>query len=842
MDKILLIEPSATLRHILGKSLREHDFHFTEATTHQMGLETLSQPHDFRGVMLGWSGRTSLITQQILEFLTSPRGKSLPTVFLALEVDQEKLAWVNHRGYSALLQWDQHQDAGAALRKLLTQQPTLLQEPVPARDTDSIQILFVDDSPTVRALTSRLLRRAGYLTNTASSVAGALNLAETTNYDIAIIDYFMPDGNGDEVCRRLRDNPKTAGIMTAIFTGSYLDKAIKDALDAGASECMFKNEADELFLARVAAMSRTIRTRRSIEKEHKRLEGILSSVGDGVYGVDTQAKITFINPAARRILGYTPDSPLLGLSPRELFHYANFEGTPNTPDTCFLQQAYELGDELHGWETCFWDHNGKAIPVECTVYPLRIDQKLEGSVVAFRDISGYKLMEEKLKWQVNHDHLTHLLNRHYFEEELNKEFLRLRRHPEDQSSLFYIDLDRFKYINDTAGHSAGDQLLIEVGKLLSAQLRSSDMLARLGGDEFAVIARCVPTDKILALAEQFRLALNRFTFSYQGKQYKVDGSIGAAVINHTIKTAEEALANADIACHIAKEKGRNQTHLFRIENDRRMVMDLDLGWSARLRDALEKDNLILYFQPILPLSALNLPQLPIPLAQGLLGPNNTFPIAPSHYEVLVRLRGRDGGVVHPNAFLPTAERFGLMYEIDCWVIEHALKRLARHQHKGCRPGLSLNLSGQTLADKNLSGYIQHLMTRYAIDPNSLIFELTETSAIANIDGAKRLIKELGSLGCKFALDDFGCGFSSFSHLKHLQVNYIKIDGMFVQGMVNDPIDQAMVRSMNDIAHSLGKQTIAEYVESLDQLSLLQHYGTDLVQGYYLGRPSDHYLG
>jgi diguanylate cyclase (GGDEF)-like protein len=451
-------------------------------------------------------------------------------------------------------------------------------------------------------------------------------------------------------------------------------------------------------------------------------------------------------------------------------------------------------------------------------------------------------MEEKLKWQVNHDHLTRLLNRQYFDEDLNREYLRLRRHPEEQSALFYIDLDRFKYINDTAGHSAGDQLLIEVGKLLSAQLRSNDMLARLGGDEFAVIARSVPAAQALAVAEQFRLALHRFTFVYQGKQYKVDGSIGVAVIDHTLKNAEEALVNADIACHIAKEKGRNQTHLFLLENDRRVAMDLDLGWSARLRDALEKNNLALHFQPILPLAALNLQRMPPYCEQGLMSKQAGMPaFTPSHYEVLVRVRGRDGTIIHPNAFLPTAERFGMMYEIDCWVIEHAFKQLARCQHKGHHPGLSLNLSGQSLADKNLSAYLQHLITRYAIDPTLLIFELTETSAIANIDSAKRLIKELSALGCKFALDDFGCGFSSFSHLKHLRVDYIKIDGMFIQGMVNDPIDQAMVRSMNDIAHSLGKRTIAEYVENLDQLNLLQHYGTDLVQGYYIGKPADHYL-
>ncbi|MES9921729.1 MAG: diguanylate cyclase [Candidatus Thiodiazotropha sp.] len=316
----------------------------------------------------------------------------------------------------------------------------------------------------------------GYEAETAATVGEGYEKALDSRFDIAIIDYFMPDATGDVLCQRLRDDATTTGITTAIITGTYLDKAIKQSLEAGAVECMFKNESDDLFLTRIDAMSRHIRAHKSIEKERERLGGILRSVGEGVYGVNSEGHISFVNPACRRILGYAPDERLIGKSALELFHYTDEDGNPIDEKKCFLQHTYADGTPLNARETLFWHKSGDSIPVECTVYPLTIKGKREGTVVAFRDISERKLLEEELRWQASHDALTKPYNRRYFEEQLTQEAGRLKRSKET-SALLYIDLDRFKYINDTAGHAAGDRLLVEIAQQLKQRLRSTDLLA-----------------------------------------------------------------------------------------------------------------------------------------------------------------------------------------------------------------------------------------------------------------------------------------------------------------------------------------------------------------------------
>jgi len=845
LKKILVIETSATLRHGLIKSFANLSYEVVSVKTYQQGLEQIAAyqngtlGYQVVALVFGWPGKSNTGASAIIDLLAHEALKSLPTLVMALEVDPVKLNWVVQRRNAALLLWDDYTDVAASLAKLLEKQDSesgLEQTPL-APDNARIRVLLVDDSPTVRVFYQRLFNQHGFETDVAECYEEAKQKAESTHYDIAVIDYFMPDANGDALCRTLRTNPSTQHIEMAIFTATYREQVIKDSLNAGAIECMFKNEADELIVARLRAIGRTVNARRKIQAEKKRLAGILSSVGDGVYGVDADAKITFINPAACKILGYQTPQELIGCSPHDVFHYAGIGGVAHLPEACFLHQAYGEGGELQAWETVFWDQQKQPIPVECTVYPLHIDGQLQGSVIAFRDISERKLMEEELKWQVNHDHLTKLLNRHYFDDELKKEVLRLRRSNEI-SALLYIDLDRFKYLNDTAGHSAGDQLLIEVGQQLSARLRASDLLARLGGDEFAVILRNVQLDLVGEMADQFRHVLHNCQFFYQGVSYKIDGSVGVSLMDKTAESPDEVLAHADIACHIAKQKGRNQTHIYKAE-DKKMSMDLELGWSARLQDALQQDLFKLHYQPISRVNDLNVDNLP---DKGpILHPGDmTAGLRPSHYEVLIRLSSKDGAqTIYPNAFLPTAERFNLMKNIDRWVIEHAVKRLVAVNAAQPKVTFAINLSGHSLGDDSLLSFIIELMNDYHADPSTIIFEITETSAISNMESAQRLINELSAIGVRFSLDDFGCGFSSFAHLKQLQASYIKIDGMFVQGMLGDPIDQAMVRSMNDIAHSLGKKTIAEFVENKEIFNKLKSFGVDYVQGYFIGKPTDH---
>lgn len=842
MKKVLLIEQSATLRHAAKKLMENSGYAVTEVPNFSEGLADLARlgsDESYDVVLLGWPAKTDEIADELFTTLEEPQYTNNGVVVLTHEADTAKLAWVTRRSKTAIVLWENYSEIIDAVNSLTADanQNEELENAINEDDV-AMRVLFVDDSPTVRVSYRRLLAEAGYITDTASCVEEGMEKAVNNPYDIAIIDYYMPDGTGDTLCRMIRDDPRTSNITTAIITGTYSDKAIIGSLGAGAAECMFKNEAKELFLSRIDAMSRSISAMRNIQNDHKRLEGILRSVGDGVYGVNCEGKITFVNPAAKSILGYTDDVKLINKSAHALFHHSLEDGNPNQIHECQLQQAYQNGNQLTSWSTNFIHADGKFIPVECTVYPLYLDNKLHGSVIAFRDVTERKLLLEELKWQATHDPLTKLPNRSYFESQLLHEVKNVKQ-SEHTSCLLYLDLDRFKYLNDTAGHNAGDKLLIAVGKQLLNILRPEDSLARIGGDEFAIIMRNVASDSVFVAADKFREVLDNYRFNFGGKTYKINVSIGVAHINTDTKSSGEVLANADIACYIAKGKGRNQTHVFAAENDQKASMDIELGWSARLHDALEQDLFVLHYQPIIPLSDLDISQLPQEggrLWEQVLNRPNVDGV--HHFEVLLRLPDSRGEYICPEAFLPTAERFNMMGSIDRWVIRKTIESLAGEPGRGKNTCLSINLSGQTLEDESLAAYIHNLVKQYEVRPDSLLFEITETSAIANLEVANRFISSLQDLGYKFALDDFGSGFCSFSHLKYLPVDEIKIDGIFIQGMLHDTVDRAIIQSIVQIAHTVGKRTVAEFVENADILKLLKQAGIDYVQGYYVGRPAN----
>lgn len=831
---LLVVEPSATLRRALERTLADGPYTLVIVASYEAGLKELKEPQSGSpplAALVGYPAHPATSSDHLLAALRQAAHLSTAVILFAHAATTEAFDWVARRPSAALLLWEDYADCLDSLKRLLAAPGMSFM--IASGVADDIRVLFVDDARTVRAGYQQLLTRHGYVVEVAANAAEAMALALARPFDIAIVDYHMPGGNGDELCRQLRADPRTEGITTAIITGTYLDRVIRDSLEAGAVECMFKNESDELFLTRIAAMSRTIRAKKSIDAERQRLAGILGSVGDGVYGVNRSGQITFINPAARAIVGLSDAEDVIGRSAHKLFHYATEDGSPNPPETCFLQQAYGLGDELRAWDTVFWHRAHRPVPVECTVFPLRVEGRLEGSVVAFRDISERRQLERELVWQANHDALTRLCNRNYFERSLEAEVSRLKRSNE-RSALLYLDLDRFKYINDTAGHAAGDRLLCEIGEQLKSRLRGSDTLARLGGDEFAIILRNVTEETVLSAADGFRDVLEQFNFVFGDKHYKVNGSIGVAIIDRSAQSPGEVLSNADIACHIAKSRGRNLTHLYRAENDEKVAMHQELGWSVRLQEALKEDGFRLQFQPIVPLGAFSANVLPS--ERGRLWDRLAAQAGGHYYEVLVRFMDRRGELVAPGAFLPTAERFGLMPQIDAWILARALQQLAGLHNSGQHATFTINLSGQTLDAEHLVPLFKRLLGQYPIDPRFLIFEITETSAIANVQAAKRLINEMRDIGCRFALDDFGSGFSSLYHLKHLPVDFIKIDGQFVQGMASDPIDRTIVTSINDIAHSLGKRTVAEFVEDRDILEMLQTYGVDFAQGYYIASP------
>lgn len=833
---VLLAESSLTRRRALAALLSQRGFQVTALPTLEEAFVVLrrlaSSAASYEAVVLGWPEYTDGVAEDVFGLLHGDQYEHIPVLVLADSNSPAAANWRMTRPRSALLLWDDYNETPDALEQLLRPPRSAAADMLVG---EALRVLLVDDSATVRLAFGKLLVKHGYTVETACSAAEGRRKAQEQPFDIAIVDYFMPEANGTELITALKSDPSTSHVMSATITGTYSDLVITESLAAGAVECLFKSEAKELFLARLSSIARTINDRKAMDAERKRLQGILSSVGDGVYGVDADGVIQFINPAAVDMLGYGASEDLIGRGAFETFHYAFDDGTQMPRSASFLCQCYSSGNQVPAWQTVFWTASKRAIPVECTVYPMRIDGEREGSVVAFRDVSARRMLEEELRWQAEHDALTKLHNRAWFENQLEQEISRLKR--TDQSSLLlFIDVDRFKYINDTAGHSAGDQLLIEVSQRLKSRLRGSDHLSRMGGDEYAVILRNVSIEDVSLLADGFRKALTSAPFSYGGKSYRITVSIGAARLDAGTVSVTEAMAHADIACHMAKNSGRNQTHLYTPESGKRAAMDLDLGWSARLEEALRGDRFVLCYQPIVPLAGIE--QDPLTegdrdLWQRQLRRN---PDAVASFEVLLRLRDAHGELIAPSAFLPTAERFGMMAEIDRWVIDRALRALREARGHGMRIVLAINLSAQSLGQEDLPAFVTNKLVQYNIDPTAIVFEITESRAITEIEGMQRLVHELRTLGCRIAVDDFGTGFSTFSYLRELEADYLKLDGSLIQGLPDDPLDRAVVSSLCHIAEAANKKVVAECVENPKALIALLECGVDFAQGHALGLP------
>jgi diguanylate cyclase (GGDEF)-like protein/PAS domain S-box-containing protein len=837
---ILLAEASQTRRRALTTLLAQHGFGVTAVASlaeafaylQRMNLSTVN----VEAVILGWPDYADGSAEDVFGLLHGDRFEHLPVLVLADTNDSGAVNWRMTRPRSALLLWSDYQESGAALEQLLRPMPTA--SPNLGVGGPALRVLFVDDSATIRAGYMKLLQRQGYLVEIASSVAEGLQKAQKHNFDIAIVDYLMPEQNGTALISALRNNPATAHILSATITGTYSDAVIAESLACGAVECLFKSEAKDLVLARIASLARTINDGKAIDRERRRLQGILSSVGDGVYGVLPDGTIQFVNPAALDLLHYSRPEDLVGRNAFEAFHHSNEDGSPTTRVTSYLNQCYANGSDITAWQTVFWTAHRRSIPVECTVHPLREDGERTGSVVAFRDISARRRLEDELRWQAEHDGLTKLNNRTWFESQLEQELGRLRRTGQT-SLLLFIDLDRFKYINDTAGHTAGDRLLVEVAQRLKSRLRGSDFLARMGGDEFAVLLTNVSASDLPALADGFRRVLTTTPFTYGGKSYRITLSVGAARLDRDTGSLNDAMAHADIACHIAKNAGRNQTHLYTPESGQQAAMDVDLGWSVRLEEALRTDRFVLCYQPIVPLRGVDRE-----LASG--GTRDLWlrqlernADSAALFEVLLRLRGNQGELISPNAFLPAAERFGMMPDIDRWTIDNALKSMREVRHSPRPFALTINISAQTLEKGDLPAYVTAKIVEYDVSPTALVFEITESHSIGDLESAQRQLHELRQLGCLIAVDDFGTGFSTFAYLKQLEADILKIDGSLIQGLPDDPLDRTVIAALTSIAETANKRTVAECVEDPAVLNCLYECGVDYVQGYAIGMPRLH---
>jgi len=413
------------------------------------------------------------------------------------------------------------------------------------------------------------------------------------------------------------------------------------------------------------------------------------------------------------------------------------------------------------------------------------------------------------------DTLTGLVNRHAFERMMG-EIMRSAKEELTEHMLCYLDLDQFKIVNDTCGHVAGDELLRQLAQVLRRSTREADVVARLGGDEFGIIFKNASTVEAEELAERMLGRIGEFRFFWEGKTFRVGASIGMVAIRKDCCTLATILSRADSACFAAKDQGRNRIHIAKDEDRVIEQRHEQMQWVGRIEKALEDEELVLYVQPIV-------------------GASSPYEIG--HYEVLLRMQSQDSEPILPMAFIPAAERYGKMVEMDRWVIEKLFAGFFDIRHtmrKQVR--FSINLSGASLSEETMAGFIQECFERYHVPYDAITFEVTESAAIANIQHAQEFIEHFRTLGCRFALDDFGCGLSSFTYLQNLPVDYLKIDGSFVVNIDSNEINRAMVDAINQIGHVMGIQTVCEFVENDRIVQTLREIGVDYLQGYYVGRP------
>jgi len=548
------------------------------------------------------------------------------------------------------------------------------------------------------------------------------------------------------------------------------------------------------------------------EKESAQIT--LQSIGDGVITSDADSVVDYINPVAEALTGWRLENAM-GRPVEEVFrsfHEETCEPLEN-PLTMSIRRIRPVKSVR---PMLLIRRDGNELYVESTAAPIRDGAgKVTGGVLVFHDVSEARELNRRLSYHASHDLLTGLVNRREFESRLERALKSAKAH-ESSYALCHLDIDQFKIINDSCGHSAGDALLGQVGALLKSKIRWRDTLSRLGGDEFGILLESCSIDEAMRTAEMLRESVRNFRFSWEDRAFRLGASVGVVPITADNEDVASVLSAADSACTAAKEAGRNRVHSF-AENDMELMRRRrEMQWAARINMALEEGRFELHRMAIQPLQ-------------------HADPGA--HYELLLRMRDEAGRIITPNDFIAAAERYGITPAIDRWVIENAFRWLVSEADERKKLALcSINLSGQSLGDDKFLPFVIDQFHRSGLDGSKICFEITETAAVASFSQANRFIQALKELGCKFALDDFGTGLSSFGYLKHFPVDFLKIDGSFVREILRDPIDREMVRSINEIGHLTGKQTIAEFAENAEIIQMLTSLGVDFAQGYGVALP------
>ncbi|MEW6331968.1 MAG: EAL domain-containing protein [Pseudomonadota bacterium] len=552
--------------------------------------------------------------------------------------------------------------------------------------------------------------------------------------------------------------------------------------------------------------------------EKVRAQVTLESIGDGVITTDATGRIVYMNPVAEQFTEWHNDEAR-GRPLSEVFKI--FDEESNRLEEYPIHYCLRDGRTIrHDSHHLLMSHDGGKIEIQDSAAPIRDrDGVILGAVVVFHDVTEIQSMARHMAFLASRDPLTGLLNRREFESRL-QHVLESARAGERTHALLYLDLDQFKIVNDTCGHIAGDELLKQLAGHLQKEIRASDMLARLGGDEFGVILEDCSVDKAEQIADLLRQSVKDFRFMWEKRAFEIGVSIGLVPISRDSGGLTEVMSAADSACYIAKDRGRNRIHIYQPDDRAFAQRRGEMQWVHRLRQGLENNSFDLYCQAIVPL-------------------HKTAKQTGPFHEILVRVQDED--LVLPAAFIPAAERYHLMPSIDRWVIRTVFPMLEKYQARadGGESGRALfaiNLSGQSLGDEQFLEFVMQQFAQHRVDPRSICFEITETAAIANLTRARDFIARFKHMGCRFALDDFGSGLSSFGYLKSLTVDYLKIAGDFVEGMLEDSLDRAMVEAINQVGHVMGLVTVAESVESPALIDMLREIGVDHAQGHGIDTP------
>ncbi|QKX15684.1 EAL domain-containing protein [Microbulbifer sp. YPW1] len=551
---------------------------------------------------------------------------------------------------------------------------------------------------------------------------------------------------------------------------------------------------------------------RFLEEEKEHLQVTLNAIADAVIATDSQQRITFMNPVAEQLTGWRL-AEVQGQNIRTVIQISN--AREGVQVTCPITESLKNMTPVFSSEgTVLHNRTGRSYDIKCSASPLRTGSgQLLGAVLVFQDVTETRQLIRQLRYKAHHDDLTHLPNREAFKRDLLEAVASVRNN-ETVHVLAYMDLDRFKVINDSAGHQAGDALLRNVARFLKGQLRESDSVARLGGDEFGILLRDCNKEQARVRCEQLVRKIIALRFPWAGRVFDVGASVGVTEVRRDNNHVADLMSQADVACYSAKHAGRGMVVVYEADSSAAADQHREIHMASRIREALDENRLQLFAQPIA--SAVS-------------------PSVISHYELLVRMVDADGSLIAPGAFIPAAERYGLMLQIDHWVMHEFLhNKVQAAMHSGL--SFAMNLSAEAIGDGAFQQKLISLLSESALPARRLGIEITETAMINEMESASQFVTALREMGCKVALDDFGNGLSSFNYLKAFSIDYIKIDGSFVRQVESNFVDLMIVESINQVAHRLNARTIAEFVEDAATAERLRNIGVDLVQGYHIGHP------